>query len=175
MWTQEAIKKFHAGSTAYIEDKFVKKKAKIDCADLALEYLLDFARENNLPVSLRYYSGTSWETYVVKPKQQNFDSTKAYVKRNFGALNVIDNTEPIDLSNTNSGDLIMSKWSGRLGHTRIIVSVKPGAVNANREVTFYQGNLPPVVPEKKTQRFGLIDFGQLKDKRPRRWKFASFK
>lgn len=91
-----------------------------------------------------------------------------------GALNVIDNSEAIDASDTKEGDLIMSKWSGSSGHTRIVVSSKVVESGKDYSFTFYQGNLPPVVPEKKTQMLSNIDFGELEDKRPRRWKFASF-
>ncbi|MBV1856911.1 MAG: hypothetical protein KUG77_00770 [Nannocystaceae bacterium] len=171
MWTKQIIDRFHAGSTSYIKNQFVDRGVKVDCADLALEYLLDFCRGEGLPIRLRYYSG-GWKTHVVGPAVSDFEAAKREVKRDFGALNVIDNTFPIDLSQAKPGDLIMSKWSGTQGHTRIIVSVGSGSAPHNRAVTFYQGNLPPVVPIKKTQAFGAIDFGKLTDKRPRRWIFA---
>ncbi|MGH1342068.1 MAG: hypothetical protein ACRBN8_10980 [Nannocystales bacterium] len=172
MWTKQIIDRFHAGSTSYIKTQFIDRRVKIDCADLALEYLLDFCRGERLPIRLRYYSNGGWRTHVVDATVPDFEAAKREVKRNFGALNVIDNTFAIDLAQAKPGDLIMSKWSGTQGHTRIIDSVGSGSTPHNRPVTFYQGNLPPVVPIKKTQAFGAIDFGKLTDKRPRRWSFA---
>lgn len=175
MWSATVIEKFHNGSSRYIEDTFINAKVKIDCADLAIEYLLDFARHEKLPVGLRFYTGKKWDTYTVKPEQKNFASAKTYAKRNFGALNVIDNTVAIDWSDAKAGDLIMSKWSGSLGHTRVIASLTLGKDKKSGNVTFYQGNLPAVVPVKKTQKISDIDFGKLDDKRPRRWNFKKFR
>jgi hypothetical protein len=173
-WNDQNIEAFLKGSTEYIEENFVKPQKKIDCADLALSYLVDYAVANELPVTLMYWAEGGWKYYTVPADAGNAEPYKDWILDNLGALNVIDNSEAIDASDTKEGDLIMSKWSGSSGHTRIVVSSQVVESGTDYIFTFYQGNLPPVVPEKKTQMLSTIDFGELEDKRPRRWKFASF-
>lgn len=174
MWTAALIKKYHDGTKAYIEDNFVKTKVKVDCADLALSYLVDFAHENSLPITIKYYASKKWQKYQIKAKQKDIANAKSYVNINFGALNVIDNTKPIAVSEAKPGDLIMSKWAGGGGHTRVIIEIKTGKTDGDASVTFYQGNLPAAIPIKKTETLKDIDFGEVTDKRPRRWRFEAF-
>jgi hypothetical protein len=141
----------------------------IDCADLALLMLARYAARERLNVRLRYLRNGRWRTYDYAPG----DNADGYTRRimiSLGALNIIDNTEPIGIAEGRAGDFIMSRWDGRLGHTRVITSVTPQAGGFN--VVWYQGNLPPVVPERREAMFAAIEgvFGN----RPRRWRFASF-
>jgi len=108
-----------------------------------------------------------------KVTSDNADKVKTAIMRDFGALNVIDNTKAIPVEDAIAGDLIMSKWSTTLGHTRIIHSVAPPEnAGDDYKITWYQGTLPPIVPIKKTSSFKDINgvFG----KTPRRWKFDQF-
>ena len=116
--------------------------AKIDCADLALLGLITFASDNGLPVSLRYYSRGGWNVYDAQSSQfQTVDQFISTVLANLGALNVIDNTHPINAADLAPGDLMMSKWSATLGHTRVVTEVSGSGDDI--VVTWYQGNLPP--------------------------------
>jgi hypothetical protein len=111
--------------------------------------------------------------YVAELKKYTENSRKDAMLK-LGALNVIDNTTPVLIGTAKSGDLIMSKWNPSLGHTRIIYSVTPKVINKKirYEVVWYQGNLPPVVPEKKIEYFSNI--AGVYENSPRRWKFEQF-
>ena len=89
-----------------------------------------------------------------------------------GALNIIDNTEPVTLGAAKPGDFIMSKWNSDLGHTRIIYAIDYVSREKDYKVVWYQGNLPPVQPEKRTDMFSKIE-GVINN-RPRRWNFEQF-
>src|SRR5690349_14179872 len=113
-WTYDKIFAYGLFAKKYI----VGYKGEIDCADLALVSLVEFAYENGLPVKLRYYSH-GWKTYD-SASHPDKDEFKRLVTRNMGALNVIDNTYAISLTEARPGDLIMTQWDAHLGHTRII-------------------------------------------------------
>lgn len=166
-WDKKAIEKYHS----YAETFISTYKNKIDCADLAIELLIEFASGNELPVRLKYYSG-GWKWYTYKPDVDNATKFKTKAMKMLGALNLIDNTKSISIGVSKPGDLIMTKWSGSLGHTRIIHSVLLEPKTKKYRVVWYQGNLPPIVPEKRTEYFSEIDhvFGNT----PRRWKFEQF-
>jgi hypothetical protein len=89
-----------------------------------------------------------------------------------GALNVIDNTKPVPIGMARPGDLIMTKWNNSSGHTRIIhtINYEPGSKKCI--ITWYQGNIPPVVPEKKEADFSKIE--SVYGNTPRRWNFEQF-
>lgn len=147
---------------------------EIDCADLALTSLVEFAYDNSLPVRLKYYASHGWKAFesASEPSKEAF---KRLVTRQMGALNVIDNSHGVALSDARPGDLIMTRWDSRLGHTRIIYEIKAtksprGA--ADYDVTWYQGNLPPVIPQKRQAIFSAIE--HVFDGRPRRWNFSYF-
>jgi len=59
-----------------------------------------------------------------------------------------------------------------LGHTRIVYSVKRELKSKKYKVIWYQGNLPPVKPEQKTDYFSAIN--GVYGKKPRRWNFEQF-
>lgn len=184
-WRKSEIDGYHAHAKTYVSSY----KNKIDCADLAISTLVDYAGQKRLPVRLKYYSG-GWKWLEFDPASIGIDakdprksaselqkytknfSNNAMVK--LGALNVIDNTKPILIGMAKAGDLIMSKWSSTLGHTRIIHSVTPITVDKKikYKVIWYQGNLPPVVPQVKTEYFSTI--GGVYESSPRRWKFEQF-
>lgn len=167
-WTQTAIDDYHPFVKTYIENY----GNKIDCADLALAALVDYAAAKSLPVRLRYYKDGEWAWYELAGGSPDAAKFKTLVMNMLGALNVIDNTKGIPTSSAKPGDLIMSKWSGSLGHTRIIHSLKYDPKVKDYDVTWYQGNLPIVVPEKKSGLFSQI-VGVYEGK-PRRWKFSQF-
>lgn len=164
-WQATDIDKYQLYAKSYIEgyDK------KIDCADLAIACLADFASTNSLPVKLKYYAG-GWKWLEFTPGTTSAAAFKDKAMMMLGALNVIDNTHSIQLADVKAGDLIMTKWNASLGHTRIVHSISQDA--SGYLVTWYQGNLPAVVPEKREGYFSTIEnvFGN----KPRRWNFAQF-
>ena len=169
LWTYENVVAYQLFAKRYISSYVTE----IDCADLALASLVEFAYENGLRVKLKYYD-KGWKPYDSSAEPSK-DAFKRLVMRNMGALNVIDNTHSISLSEAAAGDLIMTKWDARLGHTRIIYELTPvlGAAEASDyRVVWYQGNLPPVVPERREQLFSAI--GNVYGGKPRRWNFDAF-
>lgn len=166
-WDQNTIEKYRT----HVKNYIATYNSKIDCADLALAALVDFASENQCPVRLKYYSD-GWKWFEYDPSSDDAAQYKNTVMNMLGALNIIDNTTSVPISMAKPGDFIMSKWSSRLGHTRIIYSVKFDPYEKKYRITWYQGNLPPVVPQRKTDNFSLIDgvYGN----KPRRWTFEQF-
>lgn len=167
LWTSGKIDVFHAYAKNYISEY----GQKIDCADLAIAVLADFAGAHSLPIRFKYHSH-GWKWKVFNPDNQKTTEFKSESMNLFGALNVIDNTVSIPISKAKSGDLIMTKHSNSLGHTRVIYSVSPDPRAGKYFVIWYQGNLPPVVPERKQGDFDSIAnvYGQ----NPRRWNFEQF-
>lgn len=165
-WDNATMLRYSQHAKAYVESY----AEAIDCADLAILCLADFASQNGLPVKLRYYAGRAWNWYHYIPGESNAGVFMRKATGNLGALNVIDNTNVMQLANARAGDLIMTRWNASLGHTRIITEI--GLVDGDYEVTWYQGNLPPAIPEKRNEKFSRISnvFGNL----PRRWNFAQF-
>src|SRR5262249_60871141 len=93
-------------------------KKPIDCADLALLGLIEFASSQGLPVNLRYRSKGHWASYDAG--SDDFTSKEQYIVTvlgNLGALNVIDNTHPIKPTELAPGDLLMGKHDAHMGHT----------------------------------------------------------
>lgn len=166
-WTPENILGYHS----YAKDYISGYGTKIDCADLAIACLIDYADKNSLKISLKYYSN-EWQWLHFPEQGTATNAFKRKAMRMLGALNLIDNSIPIPLPAAKSGDLIMTKWSSSLGHTRVVYSIAAIPDSADFEVVWYQGNLPPVVPQKRTGKFSEIDkvFGGS----PRRWRFEQF-
>jgi hypothetical protein len=168
-WTYEAIFAYRLFAKRYISGY----AGEIDCADLALTSLVEYAYESDLPLKLKYY-GHGWKTYdsTSHPEKEEF---KRLITRNMGALNVIDNSHAIPLADAAAGDLIMSRWDSRLGHTRIIYEITPitGEGGApDHDIVWFQGNLPPVVPQRRHAVFSSIE--HVYGEKPRRWNFDAF-
>ncbi|HVY47761.1 MAG TPA: hypothetical protein VHB21_17855 [Minicystis sp.] len=169
-WTPDVVHEYQIFVKAFV----TSYAEKIDCADLALASLVEFAYPRQLPIKLKYYKGGHWEKYDASdyPSMKDFESV---VRQNMGALNVIDNTVPIKVGDAAPGDLIMTKWSAVEGHTRVIYSiapVDPASPATDYDVVWYQGNVPIVIPERREQLFSEIDhvFGAS----PRRWNYHQF-
>lgn len=166
-WTQNDIASYHQFAKHYISTY----GERIDCADLAISALIVFASRNKLPVRLKYFqSGWKWMDY--NPSKDNATKYRNNAMRMLGALNVIDNTKPISIGSAKPGDFIMSKWDSSMGHTRIIFSINYKVEEKDYNVVWYQGNLPPVKPEKRTDLFSKIN--GVYDRKPRRWNFEQF-
>jgi RHS repeat-associated protein len=174
-----ATNKWNAGQASAYADfmvQFVQTyNQKIDCADLALLGLMRFAEQNQLPVKLKYWN-RGWKLY--DSTSEAFSSGAQFqsmVLLNLGALNVIDNTIPVTPLALQAGDLLMTKYNQQLGHTRVVVAKSCECSNPN--VTWYQGTLPPVIPERRSGV--LSDVLMQGDKLPpaqvpRRWDFNAW-
>ena len=161
------INDYHSFVQTYISNY----ASKIDCADLAIAALVDFASARKLPLKIKYYS-SGWKWYTYNPDTDNAIVFKNNTMKMLGALNVIDNTNPVPIGMARPGDLIMSKWDNSRGHTRIIHTIDYDPQSKKYTVTWYQGNIPPVKPEGEKEDFFKIKgvYGGT----PRRWNFEQF-
>lgn len=164
-WNDQAKIKYHEFAKGYV----AAYSQKIDCADLAIATLVEFAKKENLPIRFKYYDQT-WKWIAFSPERDDAQDFKKRAMIMFGALNVIDNTVKVSINAAKPGDFIMSKWNNSLGHTRVIYSVVP--VQNKFKVIWYQGNLPPVKPERKEDFFSNVQ--SVYEQQPRRWNFGQF-
>ena len=167
-WTKAAIDGYSAFCKTYVADF----SEEIDCADLALSALVDYAAARRLPVRLRYFAKGKWDWYALPAGSRKASSFKSNALRMLGALNVIDNTRKIAIDTARTGDLIMTRWTPSLGHTRIIDRITFDPAADDYRVVWYQGNLPPVVPQRRTGLFAGIS--NVYENAPRRWRFSQF-
>jgi hypothetical protein len=167
-WNKAAIDGYARFARDYVTDF----DQPIDCADLALSALVDYAAANRLPVRLRYFAKGKWDSYAMPAGSRKAATFKANALRMLGALNVIDNTRKIPIASAGAGDFIMTRWSPTLGHTRVITSMSFDPAADDYRVVWYQGNLPPVVPQRRSGLFSAIQ--NVYDGAPRRWKFSQF-
>lgn len=173
-WTESRTLAYAEFAKTFVETY----NSKIDCADLGLLALMRFAAENGLPVKLKYWSHGAWGSYDAG--SDAFSSAAQFertVLENMGALNVIDNTVPIAPDQLRPGDFLMTKYDSTLGHTRVVTeSSCPTQKCDDPSITWYQGNLPPVLPQKRTGSLSGISGGQLSlGQVPRRWNFGAFR
>lgn len=164
-WTASEIAKYHSFTKNYI----ARYSQKIDCADLAIAALVEFSAQQKLPIRFKYYQ-SGWKWLEFDPEHHDPEKFKKNAMTLLGALNVIDNTRKIPIPQAKAGDFIMSKWNNSLGHTRVIHSITPAGNTF--KVVWYQGNLPPVKPEKREDVFPNIP--SVYEDGPRRWNFDQF-
>lgn len=146
----------------------------IDCGDLALSGLATFAGENGLPVRLFDYEVRPRRWLEFDPQTDDWRRYRPWIMSELGAINVIENSRAISLADTRPGDLIMSQnhGPGSTGHTRIVTSLAPDDATGDYRVEWYQGNLPPVVPQRREALFRTIP--NVYGASPRRWRFDNF-
>lgn len=174
LWNAEVQEKY---SRFMVE--FAKAYDKpIDCADLALKGLVQFAHDQRLPVRLFYFgrvagrSKRRWFTF--KPGDDN-DRAAALFMRNLGAANVIDNTAEIPPGELKPGDLIMTRFQDvdSTGHTRVVIRSVFDDKQRDWLVGWMQGSLPPIVPEEVEMYYGDIPT-ERGVPTARRWRFGQF-
>lgn len=150
----------------------------IDCADLALRGLIEFADRERLPVRLFYFGKVQGRTkrkwYSYKPGQDKVRIANLLMQQ-LGAVNVIDNTALIPAAELRPGDMIMTRFQdiGSTGHTRIVIKSIYDEDQRDWLVAWMQGNLPPTIPVEKEEYFREIP----RDRgipQPRRWRFQQF-
>ncbi|MBA3512314.1 hypothetical protein [Sphingomonas sp.] len=146
----------------------------IDCADLALAGLATFAGQNALPVRLFDYEERPKRWLAFDPATDDWQRYSRRIRSEMGAINVIENSRAITLEHARAGDLIMTQnhGGGSTGHTRIITSIQLEEGQNDYLVEWYQGNLPPVVPERREALFRTIP--NVYGASPRRWRFDQF-
>ena len=136
---------------------------RIDCADVALDNVLNFAKQRGLRVTFKVYQ-RGWK-YVDSAQFRSFGQLKTWAKRYLGAHNVTDNsklikplaglTTPAAWANkVQPGDLLMWSYNKpssshpgkpgrptRTGHTQPIMDVQQGSTLANTRLKLMNGDI----------------------------------
>lgn len=149
----------------------------VDCADLAIDALITFAGQKRLPVRLFDFDGPGhskrWLSY--DPRRDDWQSVRARLMEQLGAINVIENSREIELAKVRAGDLVMHEnvgGGGYTGHTRVLISATYDRGRGDYLVRRYEGSLPPIVPDLEEGWFSEID--NVYGGKPRRWNFGQF-
>ena len=101
-WSSEYIDDYSKYINAKI-DEYIEKGKKFTCEDLSLSLLIDFASENNLPVTIKNESGTYSSC---SDDFSNITDFKNTVLSTTAAADLEKNTIGIDLAAIQPGDLI---------------------------------------------------------------------
>ncbi len=136
---------------------------RIDCADVALDNVLNFAKKRGLRVTFKVWK-SGWK-YVDSAQFRSFGQLKTWAKRYLGAHNVTDNSKlvrPLSRLTTpdawknkvQPGDLLMWSYNkpnrtnpnlpGRpttVGHTAPIMEVQKGRTLANTRLKLMNGDI----------------------------------
>jgi hypothetical protein len=100
--------------------QYIKDGKEFTCEDLALSVMMDFAEKNGLPVTITNSSGT-FDTR--SDKYTDAETFKNDVLASTAApdLQNNQNTTKIDVSQANSGDMILNRnKEGRATHTQVV-------------------------------------------------------
>lgn len=161
----------HRFTRAYVRN-MVRRRRRIDCADLAIEVWIQFGEQYGIPVSFRVWDsrGRRWMTATRSGVRaggtliRSFASSAAFIRwvqSNLGTQGLIANTFAVPGGHRRAvaGDVFLWQYRhartralARVGHTQILDGVVrgPGAPSSDT-ITIYQGNLPPVVPQRRTR------------------------
>jgi hypothetical protein len=148
----------------------------VDCADLAIIGLVEFAASRNLPVRLFDFELRPRRWFDFTPGSTDKDDYIARARAELGAVNLIDNTSPVHVSELRGGDLILSELpqEDSTGHTRIVTASHYDAGQDDWLIDWYQGTLPPARPAARQFLFRRIPNPHNVRLQPRRWNFAQF-
>jgi hypothetical protein len=137
---------------------------RIDCANLALDNLVNFAKDQGVRMTFKVYTRNG-PRYVDTASFRNFDHLKSWTQRFLGAHNVTDNTKLVSSLNSltsankwskrvKPGDLLMfayykpnssnSALPGRMttvGHTQPILKVRRGWNRSNTTLETINGDI----------------------------------
>jgi RHS repeat-associated protein len=137
------------GLRDYIQGHFYEYDGQnIDCADLAIEFLANYAKTKLLRVTLKGYQKTfDTNNYGLfslgydKFKKEAQDAIDAYSIYNFNTDQKGDLHDPKTVDIAKYGDLMMTARNpgGTYGHTRIFLH--PVEINGTPAIQYIQGNL----------------------------------
>jgi hypothetical protein len=156
---------------------FVKNYDKpVDCADLAIIGLVEFAAQSSLPVRLFDFDERPRRWFDYAPGETDKDQYIARTREELGAVNLIDNTVPIHVADLRGGDLILSELpqEDSTGHTRIVTQATFDSGIDDWVIDWYQGTLPPARPSPRHFPFRQMPNPHNVRLQPRRWNFAQF-
>ncbi|MCO5172364.1 MAG: SH3 domain-containing protein [Planctomycetes bacterium] len=110
------------GSLAYAFRAFALERAReheaartrLDCADLAIDLVIEYAARHGLPVEWRVWYPPERRFVTVKSSDRQFGSPEAFSdwsKYYLGALNLADNTVAISYDDWAGGDVVLMNWN----------------------------------------------------------------
>lgn len=148
----------------------------VDCADLAIIGLVEFAARQQLPVRLFDYLSNAKRWFDFIPGTTNKDQYIVTARNELGAVNLIDNTIPVHVSELVGGDLILSELpqEDSTGHTRIVTATRYDRAQDDWVIDWVQGTLPPALPAPRSFPFRQMPNPHNVRLQPRRWNFAQF-
>ncbi|GAB1431294.1 hypothetical protein MASR2M18_21290 [Ignavibacteria bacterium] len=136
-WNDDYIERYRK-FVKYQAEMYKKSGKEFTCEDLALQIVIDFSSQNNLPLKIRNGKG------VFNAASDNFNSALDFsnaVLLTTGArdLQNADNSISINISSSNIGDfLLLRNENGVAHHTQLITSITEFGVG--REINIHQGN-----------------------------------
>jgi hypothetical protein len=174
LWNAEVQEKY----SRFMVDFAKSFDQPIDCADLALKGLIEFASDQRLPVRMFYFGkvgGRTKRRWIGYKPGDDRQRAAALFMRSFGAANVIDNTAQIEAAALKPGDLIMTRFQdvNSTGHTRVIIRSVFDDKQRDWLVAWMQGSLPPIVPQEVEMFYGEIST-ERGVPTARRWRFNQF-
>lgn len=193
-WDALYISAFRASCIRLAENTRDDKKATIDCADLAIRALFNFAITHKLPID--FFTGTKEPR--IKITQKDYDSgvnqefKRKNAEINAGAHELWENTVQINEQDVEIGDIVLinrlhysDKKKAVNGHVFIICG--PNGLNKGRERIYHliMGNLDdndkPTPVEERFRSFSDMKSDEKKyangsnvKMRFSRWKFEDF-
>lgn len=110
------------GSYAYAYREWAAQRAReheeagtrLDCADLSIDLVIEYAATNGLPIEWRVYYPPERRFVAVKSTDAQFDTAadfSAWSKHFLGAINLADNTVPISYDEWAGGDMVLMNWN----------------------------------------------------------------
>lgn len=95
-------------------DKHVKDRTKLDCADLSIALLCEYAALNKLPLSWRVFHAPKRRFVTIHASDKQFASPEAFSRWSqwfLGAMNLADNTYAITYDEWAGGDMVLMDWN----------------------------------------------------------------
>lgn len=110
------------GTLAYAYREWAARRAQehedgrtlLDCADLSIDMIVEYAASNGLPIEWRVWYPPERRYVVVRNTDRQFASVadfSAWSKHFLGAINLADNTAPISYEEWAGGDMVLMNWN----------------------------------------------------------------
>jgi SH3 domain-containing protein len=95
-------------------NRHAEERTKLDCADLSIALLCEYAAINKLPVSWRAYypAERRFVTFTNSDKQfKDAESFRLWSQHFLGAMNLADNTYAVTYDDWAGGDMVLMDWN----------------------------------------------------------------
>ena len=95
-------------------DRHVDQGTRLDCADLSIALLCEYAARNALPVRWRVYYPPERRYVEVTQADAQFDSPASFLRWSLhflGAINLADDTDAISYDEWAGGDMVLMDWN----------------------------------------------------------------